>query len=343
MKTKFWKYRRKLNIVLLFVFLSISLAGCCGSGTAETDTGRTIRFGVANRTFKETCYLFMQQGSEAEAQKRNMEVSWQACDLNISTLMSIVENYIAQDYDCIAIEPCDTSTIYQTAKEVQQAGIPLIDIDQKMDGIIPDLYMTANNYEFGCMQVEDFISRWGTEKDARCVILGGPDGEYGADQIMSGVEDTIAKYSNLHVVFRQTIEAWDREKAMKSMEDAISVNGDGIDVVFAANDGMELGAYKASENAGLKDKIFFYGGDDDKETIEMILGGAHNIYTIDRNSYLNGEMLTEAAYQLASGQDVTYDEIDSDGYKVRWVKLDMVSYDHIDSAKAKYPDLFTGQ
>lgn len=124
------------------------------------------------------------------------------------------------------------------------------------------------------------------------------------------------------------------------MEDAISVYGDKINVVFAANDGMALGAYKAAQNAGLEQDIYFYGGDNDQETNEMILAGAENIFVVDRGSYAHGEMITDAAVELATGADLTFDETDADGYKCKWATLTMVGYDNLEPSKVKYPDLF---
>lgn len=297
--------------------------------------------GVANRTFKESAYLFMQQGSLEKAEEiGNMQIDWQACDLNIAQQRNIIENFISQDYDVIAIEPCDSVSMVQMAQEVRDAGIKLIFIEQKMDGIAPDIWITGDNYEIGCMQVEDFISRYGEDEPATCIMLAGTDGDFAAEEIKSGVKDTIEKYDNLELVFEQTIQDWDREQAMTSMEDAISVYGDEIDVVFAANDGMALGAYKAAENAGIESGIYFYGGDNDEETNEMILAGAENIFVVDRGSYSHGEMIAEAAYELATGAELTYDEVDEDGYVCRWATLSMVGYDNLEPSKIKFPELF---
>ena len=318
-----------------------SNADASGSNDGAAESGEAIKVGVANRTFKESAYLFMQQGSEAKAEEYdNLQIDWQACDLNIAQQKNIIENFISQGYDVIAIEPCDSVSMVQMAQEVRDAGIKLIFIEQKMEGIAPDVWITGNNYEIGCMQVEDFIARYGEDEPATCVMLAGTDGDFAAEEIKRGVKDTVAKYPNLDLVFEQTIQDWDREKAMKSMEDAISVHGDTIDVVFAANDGMALGAYKAAQNAGYEQDIIFYGGDNDQETNEMILAGAENIFVVDRGSYAHGEMITEAAYELATGADLTYDEEDEDGYKCKWATLTMVGYDNLEPSKIKFPELF---
>ena len=338
------------SIGLVAVSLSVLLSGCAGGGTGggtekeaggDKPAGDTIKVGVANRTFKESAYLFMQQGSEAKAEEYgNVQIDWQACDLNIANQKNIVENFISQGYDAIVIEPCDSVSMVQQAREVRDAGISLIFIEQKMDGIAPDIWITGNNYQLGCLQVEDFVKRWGEDQPAKCVMLAGSDGDYAAEEIKRGVQETVAKYPNLELVFEQTIQDWDREKAMKSMEDAISVHGDAINAVFAANDGMALGAYKAAQNAGLEKDMYFYGGDNDQETNEMILAGAENIFVVDRGSFSHGEMITTAAVQLVSGEELTFDETDADDYKCKWAQLTMVGYDNLEPSKIKFPELF---
>lgn len=327
------------SIICALLAISLLLTGCAAS-SVKKDSKDVIKVGVANRTFKESAYLFMQQGSEARAKEYgNVQIDWQACDLNIAQQKNIIENFISQSYDAIVIEPCDTVSMVQQAQEVMDAGIKCIFIEQKMQGITPDIFISGNNYQLGCMQVEDYVSRVGDT--AKAVLLSGSDGDYAAEEIKRGVKETCAKYPGLEIVFDQTIQDWDREKAMKSMEDAISVYGDEIDVVFAANDGMALGAYKAAQNAGIAQDIIFYGGDNDEETNQMILDGAENIFVIDRGSYYHGEFITEAAYELCTGAELTYDETDADGYKCRWATLTMVGYDNLEPSKIKYPDLFS--
>lgn len=340
------KKKNFARIGCLALALIMLLSACDGSKGTDADSGNvksegeTIKIGVANRTFKESCYLFMQQGSQAKAEEYgNVKIDWQACDLNIAQQKNIVENFISQDYDVIVIEPCDSVSMVQQAQEIRAAGAKLIFIEQKMDGIAPDVWITANNYDIGVMQVEEFVKRWGEDKEANCIMLAGSDGDYAAEELKRGVKDTVEKYPKLKLVFEQTIQDWDREKAMKSMEDAISVHGDAINVVFAANDGMALGAYKAAQNAGFEKDMLFYGGDNDEETNEMILAGAENIFVVDRGSYAHGEMITTAAVELATGKDVTFDAQEDD-YKCKWATLTMVGFDNQEPSKVKYPHLF---
>lgn len=135
---------KKRNVVRLFgvlltltMFLSVGTG--CGNGgeNAEAGGGDTIKVGVANRTFKESAYLFMQQGSEDKAAEYgNVQIDWQACDLNIAQQKNIIENFISQGYDVIAIEPCDSVSMVQQAQEVRDAGIKLIFIDRRWKALL---------------------------------------------------------------------------------------------------------------------------------------------------------------------------------------------------------------
>ena len=301
-----------------------------------------MKVGVSNLSFKEPVYLFRQQGSlDKAAEYGNMQIDWQACDMNIATQKNTVENFIGQGYDVIVIEPVDAVSMIQSAKEVMNAGIKLILFDTKMEGVVPDAFITSDLYQFGVMQVEHFAKLYGADKAAKVVMIDGSPGDYTAELMAAGVHDTIEeKYPNFEIVYEQQIQDFDREKAMRAMEDVISVNGDTINAVFCANDGMMLGAYKAAKNAGIEANITFYGGDNDKETNEMILAGANNLYALDRGALQQGELIAQAAYQLATGEDLTYIEEDENGYKVIMSENIMVGHDNMEPSKALYPELF---
>ena len=350
------KKRAITRIAAMMLGLTLALSAC-GGGEADsdqteqqaqkpvsekTDAGDMIKVGVANRTFKESVYLFMQQSSEAKAKEYgNMQIDWQACDVNLATQKSVVENFISQGYDVIMIEPVDAVSMIRSAKEVQDAGIKLILFDTRMEGIVPDAFVTSDLYQMGVMQVEHFAKLYGADKAANVVMIDGSPGDLSADLMRSGVRDTIEeKYPNFEIVYEQQIQDFDREKAMKSMEDVISVHGDTINAVFCANDGMMLGAYKAAKNAGMEANIAFYGGDNDKETNEMILAGTHNLYVLDRGAIQQGELIARAAYELATGAELTCDKEDEDGYKVIMSQNVMVSSDNLEPSKIKFPELF---
>ncbi|MGO0060081.1 substrate-binding domain-containing protein [Brevibacillus fluminis] len=316
------------------------LAGCgtqTGAGGPTAGSKDKIVVGVTNITMKESVYQFMKTAAENKAKELGVEVMWQSSELDPSAQMNQVQNFIAQKVDAIVIEPADPHAAKQQVMLAKQAGIPVINLEGLIEGAKTDLRIVGDSVKVGEAQVESFLQEWG-DKPANVVILSGTKGDEVAESITKGNLNIIGKHANLNVVGSQYHTNWDKQLAMNTMENLLVKYKNDIQVVFANNDGMIAGAMKAAENAGVKDKIIFYGADNDKSTVEAILKG-DPVRTIDKGAVLQGERVVEGAVKLAKGEKPPSDQV-VDDIPVWYTPITLVDKNHLEAAKQKFPELF---
>lgn len=273
------KFRCFLALCLILSLLSL-LAGCGGSeqatkpGTGDSRSGKKgqLVIGVTNMTMKESVYHFMKAAAEKKAKELGVKLIWQSSENDPQKQLSQVENFIAMGVDAIVIEPARSDAAVPMVKRAKDAGIPVVNLEARIKGIKTDLRIGADCVRIGEMQVEDFVKSYG-DKPANVVILSGTKGDETAEDITKGNLNAIKRHPNIKVVMQQYHLEWDRQLAMNTMQNALVKTNKNIQAVFANNDTMAHGAMKAAEEAGVRDKIMFYGADNDKDSVEEILKG----------------------------------------------------------------------
>lgn len=373
---------KKLSAILAIILCLIMLVGCAakdagvtepkddaGTTTPADDTGtddtttppedtsadngalksdKDIVIGVTSRTMKEAVYVMAKDAATARAEEYGGKVTleWIACELDVAVQMNQVETFIAKGVDVIVIEPPQTDAVANVKQLCDAAEIPVIIYDGLPSDTGVTYWLTAHYVDIMPMQVEEFVKVWGTEKSAKAVIIGGTMGESQVQEMVQSCKDAIAKYPNIEIVYTQFHQDWDRQLAMNTMEAVLEQYPD-VNAVFCCNDTMAHGCYKAAQNVGKENDIYFYGADFDKDTAEMILSGVENFVVINRGAENQGRGMVDMAVEIANGYDLTYDEVQAnpvtgEDMYCKWVPMSLVNTETIEEQCAeRYPDLLS--
>jgi len=161
-----------------------------------------------------------------------------------------IRSYIQQKVDVIAFSPVVETGWDTVLKEAQDAGIPVILTDRAVDSADTSLYVTFLGSDFveeGKKAGEWVVEEFGSEP-TNIVELQGTTGSAPAIDRKEGFEEVLAGQSNFTVIASQTGD-FTRDGGKKVMEAFLQQNPD-IDLVYAHNDDMGLGAIEAIEAAG---------------------------------------------------------------------------------------------
>ena len=320
-------------------------AGVVPDEPEETDD---IVIGVTNMTMKESVYTFMMEAAVAKGEELGVEVVWQSCENDPAVQMQQVENFIAQEVDVIAIEPARSDAAAQIVMKAKEAGIPIINFNALIMNEATDLWLVTENVKDGEMQVQDFVDNVWDGEPCKVMVISGTKGDQMCEDITQGCLNILGQYPDLEVVVHQYHENWDRQLAMNTTQDALVKYDNDIAAIFCNNDTMAHGCIQAAKDAGVEDKIWFYGSDHDRDSVVAIMEGA-NLKVVDLNSMLTGERIVEVGIALVEGEDisgavvVTQDEnpdVADDGQLTWFVPINLVSADDLSMSEVKYPDLF---
>jgi galactofuranose transport system substrate-binding protein len=220
--------------------------------------------------------------------------------------IAAIRSYIQQHVNVIAFSPVVESGWDAVLNEAKRAGIPVILTDRAVDSKDTSLYKTFLGSDF--VKEGRLVGQWvannykGATKDVNIVELQGTTGSAPAIDRAAGFRAAIKSNPHLKIIASQTGE-FTRAKGKEVMAAFLKANPH-IDLLFAHNDDMGLGAIEAIEEAGLKP-----GKDIKIVSIDAVHDGMvalsqGKINFIAECSPLLGPQLMTLAKQVAAGKPV---------------------------------------
>ena len=244
---------RKLLAGVAVGLLATSLAACGNSDTGSSGT-----------TTKKIVLGFSQVGAESgwrtantvsikdSAAAAGIDLKFDDAQQKQENQIKAIRNYIQQKVDVIAFSPVVESGWDTVLKEAKDAKIPVILTDRAVDSKDTSLYRTFIGSDFvkeGKLSGEWLVNEYKGKTDTVNIVeLQGTTGSAPANDRKKGFADAIAASPNLKIIASQTGD-FTRAGGKAVMEQFLKANPK-IDVLFAHNDDMGLGALEAITAAG---------------------------------------------------------------------------------------------
>jgi inositol transport system substrate-binding protein len=138
-------------------------------------------------------------------------------------------------------------------------------------------------------------------QNAKVVVLNGPPGNFHADERRRAWgKEFFEKRPDVTIVGEQ-IAHWNKDEAMKFMEDWVQSNSV-IDAVVSMNDNMCAGALEVVKGNSKFDKMLAYGVDGTAEAVLLIQEGRMTA-TCMQSAYDLAELLLSSASKLLTGEE----------------------------------------
>ena len=219
-----------------------------------------------------------------------------------------IRSFIAQKVDVIAFSPVVESGWDTVLKEAKAAKIPVILTDRAVNVADKSLYVTFIGSDFveeGRRAGNWLLERAKKTPDAQLNIveLQGTVGSAPAIDRKAGFLEVIGSNPKLKIIRSQTGD-FTRAKGKEVMEAFLKAEGKKINVLYAHNDDMAIGAIQAIEEAGLKPgtDIIVISIDGVKGAFEAMMAGKLNV-TVECSPLL-GPQLMSIARDVVAGKSV---------------------------------------
>ncbi|GAA3229376.1 ABC transporter substrate-binding protein [Actinocorallia longicatena] len=189
---------------------------------------------------------------QASAGTAGIELKFSDAQQKQENQIAAIRSFIKQKVDVIGFSPVVVTGWDAVLKEAKAAKIPVVLTDRAVDSD-PSLYVTFIGSDF--VEEGKKAGQWLVDeyKDAKepvnIIQLEGTVGSAPAIDRKKGFEEVIGSNPNLKVVASQSGD-FTRAKGKEVMQALLKANKD-VDVLFAHNDDMGLGAMQAIEEAGL--------------------------------------------------------------------------------------------
>ena len=250
--------RRWLSFLVLMIVLALAATSCGGDDDDASATTQGADAGSGTVTVG-----FAQTGSESGWRSANTEsmkaafsaangfdLVFNAADNDPAAQIAAVRSFINQGVDAIVIAPIVEDGWDDVLQEAKDAGIPVI-LEDRTVTAPDDLYATWVGLDFrreGVYAGEWAAAEFG-DTPTKMVVLEGTTGSAPANDRAEGFDEAIAGTA-IEKIDSQTGD-FTRDGGKTVMEGFLQKYGvDGIDLVYAHNDDMALGAIEAIESAG---------------------------------------------------------------------------------------------
>jgi ribose transport system substrate-binding protein len=234
-----------------------------------------------------------------------LHVKTAAQETSIEQQIQLVDDLIAAKVDAIVIAPGDSQSLVASLKKASDAGIKVVNIDNRLDpetmtkvGLLDVPFIGVDN-DSGAYKAGQFLAT-GVSNPTKAAILEGIRSADNARQRMEGAKRALSENKNIKLVASETAN-WKIDEAYKVTKSIFKKEPD-IQLVFAANDMMAIGAVKFLQESG-KTKVKVVGYDALEEATAEVKAG-HMYATVDQQAAEQGYQGVVMALRLIKGEKV---------------------------------------
>ena len=288
----------KGNPLYILLWLSLILCFACSPGKKE----KKYVIGVSQCSMTDIWRQSMIRDMEVEALNHpEIELVVMDASQDNDTQISQIKGFIKKKVDLLIISSNETEPVTPVAVEAYRAGIPTIILDRKINSDEYTTYIGADNYEIG-RSIGMYISSL-IKGETTILEIWGRRGSSSATERHQGFVDAMSIDPNVKI--RELDGYWYKENAYEEVLKLDSIED--VDIVFAHNDMMALGAREAIEerDSSLVRHVEFIG-------VDGLLGGGLGVEAVaqgklDASFYYptGGGVAIKVAWQILSGQAYT--------------------------------------
>lgn len=296
MKKTNWK---SLIFIFLVFIAALFLVRCQGKGMYTEYEEKEFLIGISQANMREPWRLVLTKELEEEASRhKNIRLITLDATSNTSKQMKDVKKLLNYGIDLLIISPCDTKTMTPIISEVYQK-LPVIVMDKAVEGFDYTLFIGPDNQLIGKQSAKDIVKLL-KNKSGTVLELAGKQSSVASKDKSIGFDGVISDYPNITKIQKRVGTEFrdEAEDLLLSMKEELK----DVDVIFAHNDYMALGAYNAIAKLGYDIKIVgidgFSGQNDGLnlvkegkiyETIACSTGGKEAIlYAVDILNKVSG-------------------------------------------------------
>ncbi|AZI57608.1 sugar ABC transporter substrate-binding protein [Nakamurella antarctica] len=174
-----------------------------------------------------------------------------ATNLDQKSQIDAFTSFVDEGVDVILFSATESSGWEATLKRAKEAGIPVILLDRGITPDDPSLY--TSKIAPDNIAVSKSVANWALgafPEGANYFTIEGPAGVSGVNERNQGWNSVFDGKDKFKKLGAQTAN-WSTEEAKSVFETVLKSNNNNVQLVFAQNDEMGLGAVQAVEEAGL--------------------------------------------------------------------------------------------
>ncbi|MQS11468.1 sugar ABC transporter substrate-binding protein [Streptomyces kaniharaensis] len=229
-------------------------------------------------------------------------ISYANADGNEATQKKQFDDLLAKGVKVILLDPVNAKSTAPWVDAAIAKGVKVVAYDRLAEGKVA-AYVSFDNGRTGELQGQSLLDALGPKaSSANVVMINGAESDPNAAQFKAGAHRVLD--GKVKKIAYEQSGQWKPEVATAKMNEAIqSLGKDGIQAVYAANDGMAAAVIDALKAAGIKN-VPVGGQDASIDAVRRVLTGEQT-YTVYKPYKPEADAAGSIAVQLAEGMDIS--------------------------------------
>ncbi|CAO3441173.1 ribose ABC transporter substrate-binding protein RbsB [Azospirillum endophyticum] len=272
---------------------TVAATALIASANAQAADSIALVVSTLNNPF----FVTLKNGAETKAKALGYNLLVLDSQNDPAKELANVEDVVNKKVKLLLVNPTDSDAVRSAVRAANRAKIPVVTLDRSANGGEVVSHIASDNVAGGRMAAQLVVNM--LKGQGSVVELQGLPGASAARDRGKGFHEVVDKASGLKVVASQPAD-FDRTKALNVMENILQAQPK-IDVVFAHNDEMALGAAKAIQASGRKIPVVGFDGTD--EGVAAVNAGILAA-SVAQQAGLIGEKGVETADKVLKGEKV---------------------------------------
>lgn len=228
-------------------------------------------------------------------------------DINKQVLA--VEDLLSKGIQVLILNPLDPKALIPVVEKAKEQGVLIFILDSFIDDAAPYISSVVANNELNGELLGAWVMNNIKKPHLKIAFISGNQGNpVGREKrlgFVRGLADAQLHNENKvdFTVLTQGWGGWTNNGGLKAMEDILVAHKD-VNVLFAENDAMAIGAQKTIKEMGMQDQIAIVGVDGQKEAYEQIKQNAYSVTAQNSPDILGENMVTIVARYLNEEQGI---------------------------------------
>jgi len=244
-------------------------------------------------------YIAIGEGIKADAAKAGVETFMLApqSGADINGQMGMIQDVITRKVDAIILSTHDEAAAAPLVKQAVDAGIAVIIVNSDIANFPTPVHgVVGYSQRKGTKKIGDYLLEKLGGKPAKVGIIEGLPGYHSTERV-GGFRDAVEGKPGIEIK-ASVPGGWNVEGGNTAGMDLLQANPD-VDVLFAANDYMIMGAAQAAKALGRK--LTLLGNDGDTAALEQIAEGPITA-TVNTTPFVMGQVALAVTMDALNGK-----------------------------------------
>lgn len=295
----------KKKIYLFLVIMSLLLT----SGCRKLWVHDKIQITVITKATETDFWRAVRNGCDTAASEYNVNLVFEgpSNEEDYLTQVRMIDEAIERETGAIVLSAIDREKLLPAVEKAAARGIYIVIIDSGINGKIPEVIISTDNYASGRQAAEAMLK--GAAEPLNIGVVNFAQGTANGQEREQGFVDTIEQSEDAKIIGKVYVDS-NLESAKTGTEELVEKYPE-LNAVISFNEYTTLGAGSALAELNLGEEIRMIGFDNNSTAIELLEDGVIDALLV-QNQFAIGYLGVECAYNLITEKFIAEREIYTD-------------------------------